>query len=282
MTARLMCLALVVMTVATLCSNTLSASPPPLIRMPAETTSYTTPCNPCNIASSDWNSAQVDTAAVPLNGCHFQVVFKRRYCGSDGCQELKLIAIEPLDPIPCTAIPDEVVLQIVIGELVLKNLMGFFPDTTNGGQGGCWKIVKPRCWRERQISGNLSCLTSEGPLPSAIGTWVPCDLEDCCVNVIYPYVSDCNVEYILVEPGAPEYRTILRGQSSGQGFTQQELDEMDAELAEQFIGNECEECADNPEPPMDPFGGCVFLCSDSITKDYRRAKDYLYLLSLEP
>jgi hypothetical protein len=246
----------------------------------ADTTSYATTCNPCTIASSNWNGAQVDTAAVPLNGCHFQVVFKRRYCGSDGCQELKILAIEPLNPIPCTAIPDDAVLQIVIGELVLKNLMGFFPDTTNGGQGGCWKIVKPRCWRKRLQPGNLSCLTTAGPLPSAIGTWVPCDLEDCCVNVIYPYVSACNTEYILVEPGAPEYMTILRAQSSGAGFTQTELDEMDKELAEQFIGNTCEECNDSPEPPTNPYGECVFFCSDSITKSYRKAKDQLLMLNI--
>ncbi len=249
----------------------------------------TEPCNPCNYPSKEWEDAEVDSATIQLDGCSFVVRFKKRVCGIDGCQELKILSIVPVDPVPCTAFgplngqapgsesdfTDEIP-ALVIGKLILSNSMEFYPDTAKPGQNGCWRIVKPRCWRKRQMPGRIPCAEDPSiPHSDAPTGWLPCDPNDCCVNVLYPFLGTCDNAYTFYEPEVHEYVKLHRQVSVPTGQQGEANDIALDKLVNVFASKPCESCPPplEPPPPTNMFSDCVIHCQPDLIKSYKKTVD---------
>ncbi|HLP27210.1 MAG TPA: hypothetical protein VK147_01135 [Candidatus Didemnitutus sp.] len=249
----------------------------------------TEPCNPCNYPSKEWADAEVDSATVQLDGCSFVVRYKKRVCGTDGCQELKVLSIVPVDPVPCTAFGPQNgdppgsssdftndIPSLVLGKLIVTNSMEFFPDTANRGQNGCWRIIKPRCWRMRQMPGRVPCAEDGSIPPSDAPTgWLPCDPEDCCVNVMYPFLGECDVAYTFYEPDDREYVRLHRQVSIPTEEQGSANDAALGKLASQFSDKLCSSCPPPEEPPPPPnmFAPCISRCEPDLIKKYKKLVD---------
>lgn len=166
----------------------------------AQSTQLPNPCSPCKQAVIPWNAVKLTQKLVTIGRCTYMVTYRTRTCNSDGCQELKLEKIRKFAGTNCGADSTADISTLILGKMVSENTMGFKPDSVSTGSNGCWRIIRPACWRMNFLPACPGWPTP-GPFnPDVLrynpGDILPCDTADCCTNVIYPTKDQCgNILY---------------------------------------------------------------------------------------
>lgn len=233
------------------------------------------PCKPCRTALRAWNQVPVRIAIVTIGNCSFRAFYKKRTCNYDACQELKMEKIEVFNPVPCNELLESEIPGAVLGAMIEKNAMGFQPDSIGPGSNGCWRFIRPSCWKVVN-SPTMSCPPNSFGTPDLvdsftvryhIGELAPCDTASCCTNVIYPTLNMCG-ETIYDVPETSDYPWLhfLRNEppdSSGKADFTKSVDA----FTRQFEDTTCIACQSSGTPPPLP---CKRSCPEDVMSEYRR------------
>ena len=244
----------------------------------AQAIKHPDPCTPCKTAILPWNNAQLIQKTVTIGNCTYVVTYRKRVCNTDGCQELKLEKVRLFSGTGCGADSTSEIVTLVLGKMILENTMQFFPDSASLGSNGCWRFIRPACWK--QDSARCSPWPPMGSfnvdtLKYNYGDILPCDTSDCCTNVIYPTRDQCG-NLVLDSPGKDDLPWIhrLRGGWSGADSASRAQDSIAYATAEgdflnQYTRSNCRECyASSGSPPASPK--CARQCPENIMTEYKR------------
>lgn len=241
-----------------------------------DTLDITSPCKPCKIALRSWNTITVNVTIITIGNCAFKVFYKKRTCNYDACQELKLEKIEMWNPNPCDELLEEEIPGAVLGRMIETNAMYFYPDSLQPGGNGCWRFIRPSCWRVQdsvitscppnQVTGNGD-LVNPATVRYQIGEFAPCDTASCCMNVIYPTLNGCG-ERVFDVPEDSDYPWIhyLRDVPPDSADSAAFVKSLD-EYGTQFTDTTCIVCGTVGTPPPAP---CKKSCPEDIMAEYRR------------
>lgn len=240
-----------------------------------DTLDVTSPCKPCRIALRSWNQINVSNTLVTIGECTFKVFYKKRTCNYDACQELKIEKIEMFNPNPCVSLLESEIPNAVLGRMIETNAMHFQPDTLHQGMNGCWRIIRPSCWRIQNTTVT-SCppneagtgdLINPGTVRYELGEYGPCDTSSCCTNVIYPTLNNCGEPtYDVPEDSDYPWIHYLRGvplDSADSAAYEQSIND----FGTQFIDTTCVPCQTTGTPPPEP---CKRSCPQDVMGEYRR------------
>ena len=262
---------LAVAVLATLCAPSLRAQ---MIEHPD-------PCTPCKQSVLPWNKVKLTQKLVTIGECTYMVTYRKRVCNSDGCQELKLEKIRKFSGSGCEADSTSEIVTLILGKMVTENVMGFQPDSTSMGSNGCWRIIRPACWK----SDSTRCPTWPPPggfHPDSLrynpGDILPCDTSDCCTNVIYPTRDQCgNVLYDTPDKNDLPWLHGLRGNWTGADSASRHQDSVEYSTARDDFSDQfntatfpnCRECYPSAgNPPMSPK--CRRQCPEDLMLEYKR------------
>lgn len=239
----------------------------------AQAIKHPDPCTPCKIAVQPWNTLALIRKYITIGSCTYEVTYRKRICNSDGCQELK---VEKIRPFAGSCGGDSVgeIATLVLGKMVTENSMGFQPDSVGLGANGCWRIIRPACWR----LDSIRCSTWPPPggfsadtLRYNYGDILPCDTSDCCSNVIYPTRNLCgDILYDTPDPHDLPWLHFLR--NSGTGADSAAFVKASEEFVGQFSPGICKSCyvAPGDGNPSPPNPQCKRQCPADLMTNYKR------------
>lgn len=245
-----------------------------------DSTRYPDPCSPCRFAWRTWDEIQFDSTDVAIGECTFKVFFKKRTCAWDGCQEIKIAKIQS-NPNPCPEVPFEEVPAYVLGLMAEYNLMGVHPDTVQPGANGCWRFIRPACWRVQNLTDQSCPFTQNGVgdyldggdktrIRLKVGDLAPCDTNSCCTNVMYPTRDICG-NVVFYQPEASDYawHHFLRlPPSELDEDATEEWNQGTEDFDRQFQNDSCQSCT-NPESTPVP-APCNRSCDEDVVREYKR------------
>lgn len=239
------------------------------------------PCTPCKQAVLPWNSAKLIQKQVTIGTCTYIVTYRKRTCNSDGCQELKLEKVKLYTTTGCTADSTSEIITLILGKMVTDNTMGFLPDSVSEGSNGCWRIIRPACWKKDTVrcpswppSGNFNADT----LKYNSGDILPCDTSECCTNVIYPTRDQCsNILFDTPDKTDLPWLHGLRDNWGGADSAAKAQDSIAYKAAKEDFSDQfnssvfpmCRECyPSSGNPPTSPK--CRRQCPEDLMTEYKR------------
>ncbi|MBK6291619.1 MAG: hypothetical protein KA339_00105 [Candidatus Kapabacteria bacterium] len=239
------------------------------------------PCTPCKQAVLPWGNAQLIQKLVTIGECTYTVTYRKRVCNSDGCQELKLETVRLFAGTDCAGDSTSEIITLLLGKMITENTMGFLPDSVSQGSNGCWRIIRPACWKFDSTRCSTWPPTGEfdpDSLRYNYGDILPCDTSDCCTNVIYPTRDNCgNILFDTPDKTDLPWLHGLRNNWSGEDSASRAQDSIEYYDAKNDFSDQyntsmfptCRECyPSSGSPPTSPK--CRRQCPEDIIVEYKR------------
>lgn len=247
----------------------------------AQTADMPSPCAPCKQALVPWSAVKLEQKLITIGECTYMVTFRKRVCNSDGCQELKLEKAAKYSGSGCQSDSTSEIITLLLGKMVTENTMGFKPDSVSKGSNGCWRVIRPACWKvnyERCPDQPPPGPFNPDELRHNPGDLLPCDTANCCVNVIYPTRDQCgNVRFDAPEKYDLAWLHGLREKLDRGSMTLSRSDSAYISAQDKFTDQynisafpNCKQCTPAIDSDSLSKQPCRRQCPEDLILDYKR------------